>query len=209
MFLAVRGRPRGKHQLVPRLLGLSTAELLFEHDHCAHRALSSPSRVTRLRCRQCAAMSAADGRWRATNCSVALPMACRTRGSGEWVLTRPGPPGGCEGSGTGEPGGCAGSASGAGAPGGCETLVPGAAFEVPRHAKENLALAEALRAARPPVAAAWLPLAGAALLVQEGGMVLAGCLLHRACQEEALHSSLCGFRAGFEVLHRHFCVEQI
>ena len=112
--------------------------------------------------RQCAAISAADGRWRALNCSAALPSACRARGSGEWLLTRPGSPGGCRG-----------IRCGAGAPNGCEALTPGAAFELPRHAKENLALAEALRAARQGqvlVDAAWLPLTGDTVLVRNSGV---------------------------------------
>ena len=95
-----------------------------------------------LRFRQCAAISAADGRWRATNCSVALPTACRARGGGDWLLTRPG------------------------SPGGCEALAPGAAFELPRHAKENLDLAQTLRAACPPIDAAWLPLTGGSAFAQ-------------------------------------------
>ena len=97
-----------------------------------------------LRFRQCAAISAADGRWRASNCSAALPTACRMHGSGEWLLTRPG------------------------SPGGCKALAPGEAFKLPRHAKENLALAETLRAARPHIDAAWLPLTGGATLAQGG-----------------------------------------
>lgn len=115
-----------------------------------------------LRFRQCAAISAADGRWRATNCSAALPTACRTRGSGDWLLTRPG------------------------LPGGCEALASGAAFELPRHAKENLALAETLRAARPPIDAAWLPLTGDADHAQEGD----AC---RVPPDDVFYSSSCVF----------------
>jgi len=56
--------------------------------------------------------------------------------------------------------------SAAGAPGVCPA---GAAFELPRDARDNLALQAAMRAARPPAPAAWLPLTGALLML--GGPV--------------------------------------
>lgn len=82
----------------------------------------------------CGAISSEDGRWRAMDCSMVLPTACRGAG-GDWQLA-------------------------AGTRGGCP---PGYTWEVPHHAKENMQLQTLLKMSPgPPVNAAWLPVAGVA-----------------------------------------------
>ena len=75
----------------------------------------------------CAVISSKDGRWRAVPCSANMPSACRSPG-GEWSLGR------------GQRGVCA----------------YGEKFDVPHHAKENLALQRLLY--KLGASAAWLPL---------------------------------------------------
>ena len=83
----------------------------------------------------CGAISSEDGRWRAMDCTTTLPTACRGVG-GEWQLAV-GPRGICP---------------------------SGFTWEVPHHAKENMQLQTLLKTSPgPPVEAAWLPVAGAAL----------------------------------------------
>jgi hypothetical protein len=90
------------------------------------------------RAASCAAISAADARWRAAPCGGgggALPSACRRAGGppeaeGQWVLGE-GPRGSCP---------------------------QGAAFDLPRHPRENYELGALLRAGGRE--AAWLPVAG-------------------------------------------------
>lgn len=79
----------------------------------------------------CAAISEADGRWRAMDCTLVLPTACRFL-DGSWLLW-PGEKGRCPN---------------------------GSAFEVPHTAKENVALQSTLHLSPLGVASAWLPIFG-------------------------------------------------
>ena len=97
---------------------------------------------------RCAVVSAEDGRWRAVPCEAqpGTPVACR-KADGSWRL------------------GIQAARQGPGARGGA--CPAGSAWDVPHHAKENLALRAALAAAGAP--AAWLPLQGERRLLGESG----------------------------------------
>jgi hypothetical protein len=82
---------------------------------------------------QCAVISECDGRWRAMDCSAALPTACRSADA-NWMLM-PGKWGSCP---------------------------EGFTFEVPHTAKENLMLQAVLHVSPLGASSAWLPITGEA-----------------------------------------------